>query len=227
MIRRAGAGRRPVASPPGRDYHTATLLPSGKVLVAGGFDIYVNSLASAELYDPAAGKLERRLAAWSLHTVITRRRCCPTARCWSQPVIFRPIKYASAELYDPASGTWSGDRHPRHRTRVITRRRCCPTARCLSLRSGPPARNSTMSASDSAATGSLISPRPETHREASISCSPAGVSKASRKLQAATLRIHRAITPSCSCAASITARLLSFPSIQPKAGRTPASVLCR
>jgi len=37
-----------------RDNHTATLLPSGKVLVAGGEgknpDFYV--IASAELYDP-------------------------------------------------------------------------------------------------------------------------------------------------------------------------------
>src|SRR5437016_793336 len=33
-----------------RYFHTATLLPSGKVLVAGG-----PALASAELYDPASG----------------------------------------------------------------------------------------------------------------------------------------------------------------------------
>src|SRR6266700_2911199 len=39
----------------GRFLHTATLLPNGMVLVAGGLDSNFHSSASAELYDPASG----------------------------------------------------------------------------------------------------------------------------------------------------------------------------
>ncbi len=38
-----------------RTDHTATLLPNGQVLVAGGLDASSTPLASAELYNPATG----------------------------------------------------------------------------------------------------------------------------------------------------------------------------
>src|SRR5438132_1514358 len=50
-----------------REDHTATLLPSGKVLVAGGYDNTSNVLSSAELYDPAAG-------TWTATGSLTARR---------------------------------------------------------------------------------------------------------------------------------------------------------
>jgi len=38
-----------------RQNHSSTLLPNGKVLIAGGYD-GTSAVASAEIYDPASGK---------------------------------------------------------------------------------------------------------------------------------------------------------------------------
>ena len=69
-------------------------------------------------------------AASAPHATITRRRCCPMARCWWREDTMSVVVLSSAELYDPATGSWSGDRQPGHRTLPFTRRRCCPMARC-------------------------------------------------------------------------------------------------
>ena len=57
MIRPAGTGVPPAASPPHATSHTATLLPNGKVLVAGGDngDNSNGALTGAELYDIGLG----------------------------------------------------------------------------------------------------------------------------------------------------------------------------
>ena len=89
-----------------RQRHTATLLPSGKVLVAGG-DTVSSVLDSAELYDPAAG-------TWNAtDSLITARRSHTATLLPSGKVLVaggldsssNPL--SSAELYDPATGMWS------------------------------------------------------------------------------------------------------------------------
>jgi hypothetical protein len=89
-----------------RRFHTATLLPSGKVLVAGG-EAGSMSFASAELYDPASG-------TWSpTGSMVTPRRFHTATLLPSGKVLVVGGKGASAqalssaELYDPATGTWS------------------------------------------------------------------------------------------------------------------------
>jgi len=85
----------------GRTQHTATLLPNGKVLVAGG----VYGGASAELYDPTNG-------TWTDTGSLAQTRFDHTATLLSNGMVlvaggFGSGALASAELYDPASGTWT------------------------------------------------------------------------------------------------------------------------
>ncbi len=89
-----------------RSGHTATLLPDGSVLVAGGSEGFDVSLASAELYDPAS-------ATWTPTGSLRTARGGQTATLLSNGLVlvaggnlgFGPT--ASAELYDPANGVWT------------------------------------------------------------------------------------------------------------------------
>ena len=92
----------------GRVAFTATLLPSGKVLVAGGVNSAGLSLASAELYDASTGQ-------WVTTGAMTtprdshRAMLLPDGRvlvAGGETGYCTPT--ATAELYDPGTGTWSG-----------------------------------------------------------------------------------------------------------------------
>jgi N-acetylneuraminic acid mutarotase len=84
-----------------RDRAAATLLPNGKVLVAGGLDNELGPpLASAELYDPSTD-------IWSPTGSMAAGRFWASATLLGTGKVLVAGGGPSAELYDPASGTWS------------------------------------------------------------------------------------------------------------------------
>ncbi len=87
-----------------RAYHTATLLPNGKVLVAGGWSSvnFAPLSTAAELYDPPTG-------TWSITGNLNTARLSHTATLLPNGKVLVAGGYndSSAELYDPATGTWS------------------------------------------------------------------------------------------------------------------------
>ena len=84
-----------------RSGHTATLLPDGKVLVAGG-SLSVQS--SAELYDPSSG-------TWAATGNMVVARSGHTATLLPDGKVLVAggslSVQSSAELYDPSTGTWA------------------------------------------------------------------------------------------------------------------------
>ena len=90
-----------------RYQHTATLLPNGKVLVAGGINSGIGYLTSAELYDPATGTWT---TTGSLNTARYHHTATllPNGKVLVTGGVLQQLGYlSSAELYDPASGTWT------------------------------------------------------------------------------------------------------------------------
>jgi N-acetylneuraminic acid mutarotase len=89
--------------------HTATLLPSGKVLVAGGAERDpVNAHNSAEIYD-------RATETWSSTGSMATPRFCHKATLLPSGKVLvtggftdvQGASLASAEIYDPVTGTWT------------------------------------------------------------------------------------------------------------------------
>lgn len=89
-----------------RIYHTATLLPGGTVLVAGGANGVVDPfpIVTAERYDPVTG-------SWTATASMGEARSSYTATLLGDGTVLvaggngSSGYLASAELYDPGSGT--------------------------------------------------------------------------------------------------------------------------
>jgi hypothetical protein len=78
-----------------REMHTATLLPSGKILVAGPD-------ASAEIYDPASG-------TWTVTTSMSTSRVSASATLLpnGKVLVVGGASVNTAEIYDPVAATWT------------------------------------------------------------------------------------------------------------------------
>ncbi|WP_437813381.1 kelch repeat-containing protein [Sorangium sp. So ce1078] len=123
----------------GRRGHTETLLPSGLVLVTGGWGIDVLeekllSLDSAELYDPVAD-------AWSLTGSMKHARTDHTATLLASGEVLvagglhpdpfeGDVRLETAELYRPAIGEWT-DARPMQRARAYHTATLLPSGEVL------------------------------------------------------------------------------------------------
>jgi N-acetylneuraminic acid mutarotase len=89
----------------GRTAFTATLLPNGEVLVAGGTGFTANCFATAELYNPSTGQ-------WTVTGSMTQPRCLHMATLLPSGEVLVAGGYnstntwATAELYNPSTGVW-------------------------------------------------------------------------------------------------------------------------
>jgi WD40 repeat protein len=95
----------------GRAYHTATLLPDGKVLIVGGFD------SSAEIYDPAAGTFTatgQRTKAFYVVTAVL----LPNGKVLIAGYTGLWNGLASAELYEPSTKAFTATGEMTARGRV-------------------------------------------------------------------------------------------------------------
>lgn len=90
----------------GRQFFTATLLPDGEVLAAGGLADVGGNSASGELYNPASGSW-RPTGSMSTGREFYTATLLPNGQVLAAGGESNFGLQASSELYNPASGTWS------------------------------------------------------------------------------------------------------------------------
>ena len=89
-----------------RVFHTATMLPSGKVLVVGGSDS-INALSGTELYEDTQG-VWTNVTPRTNATFPSRATLLPNGKVLVTGRALAPLSFTTntAVLYDPATGTW-------------------------------------------------------------------------------------------------------------------------
>lgn len=96
-----------------RASHTATLLPNGKVLVAGGGDSLGNNLATAELFDPSTGTFTATGSMISSRISFTATLLAQgPAATNGKVLVVGGTADNTAELFDPSTGTFAATGTP-------------------------------------------------------------------------------------------------------------------
>jgi hypothetical protein len=93
-----------------RQSYTGTLLPSGKVLLAGGEELLSTATTESELYDPVTGQFQATgnlVVAWEVHTATLLQDGRVLIVGGTRLEDHGWISLSDAEIYDPVTGTFS------------------------------------------------------------------------------------------------------------------------
>ncbi len=102
-----------------RDFATATLLPGGLVLIAGGFNTHTGSLDTAELYDPKTQQFTPLPSRLSRGRELFQATALADGRVLLSGGLdlWTGRTQNSADLFDPKTGTFTPTRNPMQQDR--------------------------------------------------------------------------------------------------------------